>query len=157
MNADPEREHADWLIAEDGFTASLANAHETLFTTGNGYLGTRGCLAESHEGALPGTFLRGVFDHHDSAVPELVEAPDWLTLSVVVNGTRLDVRSASVVRHRRTLDMREGPVSRATVFEESAGAPDPARDCPFRQQRRRASVLPYSTDHTGEPQRPNDL
>jgi len=35
--------------------------HQTLFTTGNGYLGTRGSLEEGHEGALAGTFLRGVY------------------------------------------------------------------------------------------------
>ena len=121
MNTDRGSEDSSWLIVEDGFTGALANTYETLFTTGNGYLGTRGSLAEPYEGALPGTFLRGVFDHHDSAVPDLVKAPDWLTLSVDVNGTRLDVTSASVVRHRRILDMREGTVSRDTVFEDRQG------------------------------------
>ena len=121
MNADLDGEDSRWLIVEDGFTAALANTYETLFTTGNGYLGTRGSLEESHEGALPGTFLRGVFDHHDSAVIDLVKAPDWLTLAVVVNGIRLDVTSVSVVRHRRILDMREGAVLRDTVFEDSQG------------------------------------
>ncbi|HEX5295400.1 MAG TPA: glycosyl hydrolase family 65 protein [Streptosporangiaceae bacterium] len=110
-----------WLITEDGFTAALANTYETLFTTGNGYLGTRGTLAEGHEGALPGTFLRGVFDHHDSAVPDLVKAPDWLSLVVVAGGVRLDVTSMPVVRHRRVLDMREGAVFRDTVFEDRQG------------------------------------
>jgi kojibiose phosphorylase len=121
VNADPDGADSGWLIVEDGFTAALANAYETLFTTGNGYLGTRGSLAEGHEGALPGTFLRGVFDHHDSAVPDLVKAPDWLTLAVVVNGTKLDVTSASVARHRRILDMRDGTLFRDTVFEDSQG------------------------------------
>jgi kojibiose phosphorylase len=121
MNADLDGEDSRWLIVEDGFTAALANAYETLFTTGNGYLGTRGSLEEGHEGALPGTFLRGVFDHHDSAVPDLVKAPDWLILAVVVNGIRLDVTSVSVVRHRRILDMREGTLLRDTVFEDSQG------------------------------------
>ena len=121
MNADLDGEDSGWLIVEDGFSAALANTYETLFTTGNGYLGTRGSLEESHEGALPGTFLRGVFDHHDSAVIDLVKAPDWLMLAVVVNGIRLDVTSVSVVRHRRILDMREGAVFRDTVFEDSEG------------------------------------
>ena len=116
MKADLGGEDSRWLIVEDGFTAALAGTYETLFTTGNGYLGTRGSLEEGHEGALPGTFLRGVFDHHDSAVPDLVKAPDWLSLAVAVNGVRLDVTSASVVRHRRVLDMREGAVFRDTVF-----------------------------------------
>ena len=121
MNADLDGEDSRWLIVEDGFTAALANTYETVFTTGNGYLGTRGSLEEGHEGALAGTFLRGVFDHHDSAVTDLIKAPDWLTLAVVVNGIRLDVTSVSVVRHRRILDMREGTVFRDTVFEDSEG------------------------------------
>jgi kojibiose phosphorylase len=70
---------------------------------------------------LPGTFLRGVFDHHDSAVIELVKAPDWLSLALVVDGTRLDVTSASVVHHRRVLDLRQGALFRETVFEDSQG------------------------------------
>ena len=73
-----------WLIVEDGYSVALANTYETLFTTGNEYLGTRGSLEESHEGALPGTFLRGVFDHHDSAVTDLVKAPDWLMLAASI-------------------------------------------------------------------------
>ena len=121
MKADLGGEDSRWLILEDGFAAALAGTCETLFTTGNGYLGTRGSLEEGHEGALPGTFLRGVFDHHDSAVADLVKTPDWLSLAVVVNGVRLDVTSASVVRHRRVLDMREGAVFRDTVFEDSEG------------------------------------
>lgn len=121
MKADLGGEDSGWLIVEDGFTAALANTYETLFTTGNGYLGTRGSLEEGHEGALPGTFLRGVFDHHDSAVTDLVKAPDWLSLAVVAGGVRLDVTSASVVRHRRVLDVREGAVFRDTVFEDCQG------------------------------------
>src|SRR4051795_4119418 len=101
MNDDFDGEDSRWQVVEDGFDPARANTYETLFTTGNGYLGTRGSLEEHHEGALPGTFLRGVFDHHDSAVVDLVKAPDWAALAVVVNGIRLDATSASVVRHRR--------------------------------------------------------
>ena len=79
MTADFGNDDSQWLVVEDGFDPSRANTYETLFTTGNGYLGTRGSLEEGHEGALPGTFLRGVFDHHDSAVIDLVKAPDWLS------------------------------------------------------------------------------
>src|SRR4051794_35705162 len=121
MDADLDGADSGWQIVEDGFDPVLANTYETLFTTGNGYLGTRGSLEEGHEGALPGTFLRGVFDHHDSAVIDLVKAPDWVALEIVVNGVKLDVTSASIVRHRRVLDMREGTLSRETVFEDSQG------------------------------------
>ena len=52
MNADLDGEDADWLIVQDGFTAALASTYETLFTTGSGYLGTRGSLEEGHVGAV---------------------------------------------------------------------------------------------------------
>jgi kojibiose phosphorylase len=110
-----------WLVVEDGFDPALATRYETLFTVGNGYLGTRGALEEGHQGALPGTFLGGVFDHHDSAVIDLVKAPDWVSLAVVVNGVRLDVTSATVLEHRRTLDMRTGTLSRDTLFADAQG------------------------------------
>src|SRR4051812_1272711 len=121
MNADSDGADSRWQVVEDGFDPARANTYETLFTTGNGYLGTRGSLEESYEGALPGTFLHGVFDHHDSAVIDLVKAPDWVALVIEVNGTRLDVTSSSVVGHRRVLDMRNGTLSRETVFCDSEG------------------------------------
>ncbi|HEV2713438.1 MAG TPA: hypothetical protein VGU26_10110, partial [Gaiellaceae bacterium] len=121
MDRDFEAADPQWLVVEDGFAPARVNAYETIFTTGNGYLGTRGSLEEGHEGALPGTYLRGVFDHHDSRVIEVVKAPDWLSLAVVVDGARLDVTSASVVHHRRILDMRQGALFRETVFEDSEG------------------------------------
>src|SRR3954453_13348631 len=121
MNADSDGADSRWQVVEDGFDPVRANTYETLFTTGNGYLGTRGSLEEGHEGALPGTFLRGVFDHHDSAVIDLVKAPDWVALEIVVNGVTLDVTSASIVRHRRGLDLGGGSLSRETVFSDSEG------------------------------------
>ena len=121
MHTDFEGDGSQWLVVENGFDPARTNTFETVFTTGNGYLGTRGSLEEGHEGALAGTFLRGVFDHHDSAVIDLVKAPDWLSLTVVVNGTTLDVTSAAVRHHRRVLDMHEGALSRQTVFEDGEG------------------------------------
>src|SRR5256885_11053864 len=125
MNTDFDGDDSRWQVVENGFAPELANTYETLFTTGNGYLGTRGSLEERHEGSLPGTFLRGVFDHHDSAVIDLVKAPDWLTLAVVVNGIRPDATSGSVVPPRRILDKREGAGFRDTVFADCAGRRTP--------------------------------
>jgi kojibiose phosphorylase len=71
VKADLGGEDSGWLIVEDGFAAALAGTCETLFTTGNGYLGTRGSLEEGHEGALPGTFLRGVL------ITTIPRSPTW--------------------------------------------------------------------------------
>lgn len=53
-----------WLVEQSGFDVARANYYETLFTVGNGRLGTRGSLEEGHLGQLSGTFLGGVYDGH---------------------------------------------------------------------------------------------
>jgi len=112
---------AEWLIEETDFDIGKANVFETLFTVGNGYLGTRGTLEEGFKGECSGTYLNGVFDAHDSPVIDLVNAPDWLALSVRVDGSSLDVQSCKVVSHNRALDMRQGALWRSTTFEDGRG------------------------------------
>ena len=99
-----------------------ANVRETLCTVGNGYLGTRGTLEEGHPGDLSGTYLAGVYDDHDSPVIDLVNAPDWLSFAVYVDGARLDVAQLPrSLDHERTLDLRTGLLYRRTVFEDADG------------------------------------
>jgi kojibiose phosphorylase len=112
---------AEWLITENGFDLARANVYETVLTVGNGYVGTRGTLEEGHLGEVSGTYLAGVYDAHDAPVIDLVNAPDWLSLAVFVDGVRLDVRNATVVEHERTLDLRSGLMYRRTVFEDAQG------------------------------------
>jgi kojibiose phosphorylase len=110
-----------WLIRQSGHDIATANYWETVFTVGNGRLGTRGSLEEGHRGEWSGTYLNGVYDSHDSPVIDLVNAPDWLWLAVSVDGIRLDTQSCTVVKHERALDMARGLVWRKTVFEDRAG------------------------------------
>ena len=112
---------AAWLVEESGFDVARANYHETLFTVGNGRLGTRGSLEEGHLGQLSGTFLAGVYDGHDVPVIDLVNAPDWLDTAVFVDGVRLDVDTCTVTEHRRVLDLRDGVLTRSTLFEDAGG------------------------------------
>lgn len=118
------REHLsgdDWLVHETGFDPDSANFYETIFTVGNGYQGTRGSLEEGHKGELSGTYLAGVFDHHDSTVPDQVNAPSWLPLVLFVEGQRLDTQNCKVVEHNRVLDMRRGVLYRDTLLEDALG------------------------------------
>ena len=76
----------EWLVEENKFDKNKINFYETIFTVGNGYLGTRGSLEEGHEAAWPGTYINGVFDHHDSFVVDMVNAPAWPAVSIWVEG-----------------------------------------------------------------------
>jgi kojibiose phosphorylase len=110
-----------WVVEESGFDPARANFYETLFTVGNGRLGTRGSLEEGHLGELSATFLSGVYDGHDVPVIDLVNVPDWVDTAVFVDGIRLDVDTCTVVDHRRVLDLRDGVLSRTTVFDDAEG------------------------------------
>jgi len=107
-----------WTVREDGWDPARANYFETIFTIGNGRLGTRGSLEERHTGALPGNFLAGVYDSHDAPVIDLVNAPDWLTTQIFVAGSRLDTETLTVLEHERVLDLHTGILTRTTVFED---------------------------------------
>jgi len=111
----------DWLVKETAFNPKKINYYETIFTVGNGYQGTRGALEEGFRGGLSATYLAGVFDHYDSAVVDLVNAPDWLSLRIYVDGQVLDCNTCKIVAYKRTLDMKQGLLHRHTIFEDPAG------------------------------------
>ena len=111
----------DWLIRQSGHDPSRANFYETIFTVGNGRLGTRGSLEEGHRGQCSGTYLSGVYDDHDSPVINLVNVPDWLWLEIAVDGIRLDVHTCALLEHERALDISHGLLWRSSLFEDKLG------------------------------------
>src|SRR3974377_232306 len=52
----------EWIIVEEGFTPEREHELESLFAIGNGYVGSRGSLAEGSALSAPATFVAGVFD-----------------------------------------------------------------------------------------------
>ncbi|CAA9361014.1 Maltose phosphorylase / Trehalose phosphorylase [uncultured Leptolyngbya sp.] len=74
----------DWTILETEFGSSELHPQETLFTLGNGYLGTRGTFEEGYPGASLATFIHGVYDEALEGYTELVNCPDWLPLAIKV-------------------------------------------------------------------------
>ena len=73
-----------WIVSESEFDPARLHHQETVFTLGNGYLGTRGAFEEGYPGAWPATFVHGIYDAVPIAYTELVNCPDWLPLAVVV-------------------------------------------------------------------------
>lgn len=110
-----------WLVEEHDFEVKKLNALETIFTVGNGYLGTRGNLEEGNASGWRGTYINGVFDHHQSFVVDLINAPDWTCINVRVNGEKLSLETSEVISHYRALDMKNGFLYRETKFKDSKG------------------------------------
>ncbi len=112
---------SEWLVEEHQFDSSKLNAMETIFTVGNGYLGTRGALEEGHDAGLAGTYINGIFDNYDSFVIDLVNAPNWSEISVWIEGEKLSLQNCEVLDYYRALDMKQGLLYRSTRFKDRNG------------------------------------
>jgi beta-phosphoglucomutase len=110
-----------WTVIEESLDPSRLHQQETVFTIGNGYLGTRGAFEEGYPGARAATLINGVFDDAPIVHTELANAPDWLPLAVVVRGERFRLDQGEVLAYRRRLDLRRGILTRTVRWRSPAG------------------------------------
>ena len=111
----------EWIITESEFDPARLHHQETVFTLGNGYLGTRGAFEEGYPGAWPATFIHGVYDDVPIVYTELANCPDWLPLFVTVTGERFRLDRGQVLRYQRQLDLRRGVLRRQVRWRSPAG------------------------------------
>jgi len=110
-----------WEVTQDAFDPDEQHHQETVFTSGNGYLCTRGAFEEGYPGDSRATFLHGVFDRAPIVFTELANAPDWLPLVVLLNGERFSLASGSVEAFERSLDLRDGMLRRMVRWRSPSG------------------------------------
>lgn len=110
-----------WIVEETEFNPDLLHARETLFTIGNGYLGTRGAFEEGYPGAWPATLVNGLFDDAPIVNTELVNVPNWLNLVLMVEGERFRLDRGTVLAYRRVLDLRTGTLTRMVHWRSPGG------------------------------------
>lgn len=122
-----------WEIVELNFSPDTQLHYETLFTVGNGYLGTRGAFEEGYPGDSPATLVHGVYDHAPGMlVPELVNVPNWLPIKLFIDGAPFQVINKTtdlmkppqgvVLGYRRALNVRRGLLSREVLFRAPSGS-----------------------------------
>jgi len=108
-----------WTIKEFGFNQDIQNIREAQFSLGNGLLGTRGVLEENPQGAMPGTYIAGIYDRLTSQVAELVNFPNPFFFKFIVKGEKFGAVAMDVLDHQRVLNMRDGVLIRRTVYSDS--------------------------------------
>lgn len=111
----------DFLLNENDFDPHTLHHHETIFTTGNGYLCTRGAFEEGYPGDRRATFIHGVFDDMPVAFTELANAPDWLPFTVHLDGERFGLDRGVVSAYQRSLDLRTGLLTRKLRWTSPGG------------------------------------
>ncbi|MBD2356558.1 beta-phosphoglucomutase [Tolypothrix sp. FACHB-123] len=114
--------YQDWILTETQFHPEQLQSRETIFTIGNGYLGTRGSFEEGYMRALPATFIHGVYDEVPVVYTELVNCPDWLPLVVTINGDRFRLDQGEILKYSRQLDVRQGLLTRSVRWRSPKGS-----------------------------------
>src|SRR5215469_7292135 len=120
-----------FLLAYDGFDPGSEGLRETLTSTGNGYLCTRGTAEwEEADGVhYPGTYVHGGYNRETtilSGLPvlneDLVNLPNWLVLQLrVEGGDAIRLVEVELLEYRHELDIRYASVIRRLRFRDRDG------------------------------------
>ncbi|MFO7865829.1 MAG: glycosyl hydrolase family 65 protein [Candidatus Aminicenantes bacterium] len=120
-----------WVFSYDGFDPGEEKLREALCATGNGYFVTRGAAPESSAGEIhyPGTYLAGGYNRLKTKIKgqvieneDLVNMPNWLTLTFRINGGKwFSLSEADILSYRQDLDMRKGILQRSIRFQDEKG------------------------------------
>ena len=113
--------YTDWILNEVQFAPDQLHSRETVFTIGNGYLGTRGTFEEGYPRAAPATLVHGVYDDVPIVYTELANCPDWLSFVVTVDGDRFRLDKGEILSYERQLDLRRGILSRKIRWRSPSG------------------------------------
>jgi maltose phosphorylase len=123
----------EWNIIEEGFDPHLNKISESLFSLGNGRMGQRANFEEHYSGdTLQGNYVAGVYYPDKTRVgwwkngyPEyfakVLNAANWMGLSIKLDGEELDLNCCRVTDFRRVLNMKEGYLERSFKAELKSG------------------------------------
>ena len=122
----------DWRLVETRYSPEDLGETETLFAVGNGYLGMRGNVEEGRQSHTHGTFINGFHEtwpirHAEEAYgfarvgQTIVNVPDAKTIRLYVDDEPLLLTVADLESYERTLDMRDGVLSRSILWRTPSG------------------------------------
>lgn len=122
----------EWSLIEKYPSLSDLGRTETLFTTGNGYIGIRGNPEEGRESHFVGSFINGFHEtwairHAEDAYAlartgqTMVNAPSSMLIKLYVDDEPLVVSYADLQAYERRIDFREGILRRELIWRTPAG------------------------------------
>jgi alpha,alpha-trehalose phosphorylase len=121
-----------WSITERELHLELLAQTESIFALSNGHIGLRANLDEGEPAGSPGTFLNSLYEvrplpYAESAYgnPEagqtMINVTNGKVFRLLVDDEPFDVRYGKLVRHERTLDLRDGVLHREAEWISPAG------------------------------------
>jgi alpha,alpha-trehalose phosphorylase len=121
-----------WRIVEKQFYPPFLSQTETIFSTGNGYLGMRGCFEEGNPVFENGTFINGFYEAWQIVYPEaaygfskdgqtMVNVTDTKIIKLYVDDEPFLLPDADLISFERVLDMKAGTLDREILWETPSG------------------------------------
>lgn len=126
----------EWEIWEETIEPDLIRHNETLFSLGNGHIGTRGSLEEGFLNKTfttnEGTYANGFFETTPIVYGEtaygyaenaqtICQIPNGKEMSFAIDGEWFQLETGTVSKHKRVLNMKEGILKRSFTWESSDG------------------------------------
>lgn len=121
----------NWSIAYSNYDPKKEKSRESLLTTGNGYLGSRGAMEElkASDTNYPGTYVAGLYNRKVSKVAgkdieneDLVNIPNWMFLSFKIDdGDWFNLENYLIVSIERKLDFSSGQLLKNMIVEDQDG------------------------------------
>ncbi len=125
-----------WQICEDFFSPDHMMLSETVFALGNGYIGIRGSfeegLSQNTKRTIDGIYLNGFYEsvpipHAERGygyalnTQTMLNVTDSKIIELYLEYERFSLDSGTVLRFKRTLDLRKGYLTRQVTWRSPLG------------------------------------
>ena len=122
-----------YSVSNSPQVSSVLSCHETLFHCANGYIGVRGAYEEGYPDGFTtvrGSYINGVYDNTSMPQAEalfglvneketIVNVADVQDIKIYVDGELCSPFANGIEKNIRTLDMRNGVVTRTLILKNS--------------------------------------
>ncbi|GEK86085.1 glycoside hydrolase family 65 protein [Microbacterium aerolatum] len=126
FDADP------WTVGVRGLNIEHLAQEESVFGLSNGHIGWRGNLDEGDPRGVAGSYLNGVFEEHPMPYAEegygypekgqaVINVANGQIMRLLVDDEAFDVGHGEMNEHTRTLDLRDGALTRSVRWTSPAG------------------------------------
>lgn len=113
----------NWTIRQEKYEPDREDFHESIFCLGNGYMGVSG-FSEERQGRKSYelyTFIAGIFDYIKPGITDMVNTPNFLYTRILLDGELFDYGGGTVLGFQRSLDMRDGALTKTVLWQDGRG------------------------------------
>ncbi len=107
-----------WEITQNSYEGSEVAFYETIFSLTNGLIGIRATLDYNSRDCRPGIFFSGLYDYAISVADQLVNVPNWLDISIMIENENINLDFVEILDFSRILDMKTSVLKTKIRFKD---------------------------------------